>query len=154
MVSFKSEMSYFLLINRLKDKDEMSIYYTMTEQTDNVNPDGSKKRGFYPRIIRKRTVKLRELCKNAADGTTFNEFELEASVGLIVRQILKELADGNNVSIDGFGAFSISAEAVRTAQTKNDIRAESIRVKRIVFKTSKSLMSKLGGFVFRKKSKN
>jgi predicted histone-like DNA-binding protein len=129
----------------------MSIYYRMVEQTDNMHPDGSKKRGFYPRIISKKTVELRQLCKNAAEGTTFNAFEVEASAGLIIRQILDELAEGNNVCLDGFGTFSVSAEAVRTAQTENEIRAESIRVKRIVFKTSQALMKRLTGFTFRKK---
>jgi predicted histone-like DNA-binding protein len=123
----------------------------MVEQTDNVNPDGSKKRGLYPRIISKKTVGLRELCKYTAEEITFNAFELEAAVGLIVNKILMELADGNNVCIDGFGTFSVSAEAVRTVQTANEIRAESIRVKRIVFKTSQALMKRLTGFTFRKK---
>jgi predicted histone-like DNA-binding protein len=123
----------------------------MVEQTDNMHPDASKKRGFYPRIISKRTIELQELCKNAAEGTTFNTFEVEASVGLIVREILKELADGNNVCLDGFGTFSVSAEAVRTAQTEKEIRAESIRMKRIVFKTSQALMNRLTDFTFRKK---
>jgi predicted histone-like DNA-binding protein len=129
----------------------MSIYYKMVEQTDNMHPDASKKRGFYPRIISKRTVRLEELCKNAAEGTTFNAFEVEASIGLIVRRVLDELADGNNVCIDGFGTFSVSAEAVRTVQTEKEIRAESIRVKRIVFKTSQGLMNRLTGFTFKKK---
>jgi predicted histone-like DNA-binding protein len=130
----------------------MSIYYKMVKQTDNIHPDGSKKRGFYPRIISKKTVELQELCKQAAKGTTFNAFELEASAGLIIRQILDELADGNNVCLDSFGTFSISAEAVHTVQTENEIRAESIRVKRIVFKPSQALMKKLAGFIFQKKS--
>jgi predicted histone-like DNA-binding protein len=130
----------------------MSIYYKMVEQTDNLHPDASKKRGFYPRIISKQTVELRDLCKRAAQGTSFNVFELESSAGLIVNEILKELADGNNVCIDGFGTFSVSAEATRTAQTENGIRAESIRVKRIVFKTSQALMKRLTGFTFKKKA--
>jgi hypothetical protein len=41
----------------------MSIYYRMMEQTDNLHPEENRKRGFYPRIISKRTVKVRELCR-------------------------------------------------------------------------------------------
>jgi predicted histone-like DNA-binding protein len=122
----------------------------MMAQTDNLHSEGNKRRGFYPRIISKRTVGLRELCRRAADGTTINAFELEASAGLIIHRILKELADGNNVCIEEFGTFSVSAETVRKVHTEKEIRAESIRVKKIVFKTSQALMKRLSGFTFRK----
>jgi predicted histone-like DNA-binding protein len=128
----------------------MSIYYRMVEQTDNLHPEANKRRGFYPRIVSKRRVGLHELCGKAAEGTTINAFELEASAGLLFRRILHELADGNNVCIENFGTFSVSAEAVRAVHTEKEIRAESIRVKKIVFKTSQALMKRLTGFTFRK----
>ena len=121
----------------------MSIYYRLDEQTDNMNPEGNKKRGLFPRIIRRRTVGLGELCQRAAAGTTFNAFELEIAAKMLVDRILKELGDGNNVCISDFGTFSVSAEAIRKAQQPHDIRAESIRLKKIVFKTSKSLLKHL-----------
>jgi predicted histone-like DNA-binding protein len=128
----------------------MSIYYKMMKQTDNLHPEGNKRQGFYPRIISKRTVGLRELCRQTAEGTTINSFELEASAGLLFQRILYELADGNNVCIERFGTFSVSAETTRTVYTEKEIRAESIRVKKIVFKTSQALMKQLTGFTFRK----
>jgi predicted histone-like DNA-binding protein len=122
----------------------------MVEQTDNMNPDENKKRGRYPRIISKRTVKVRELCQMAAKGTTINAFELEMAVELITDRILQELESGNNVCIEGFGTFSVSAEKIRKIQTEKEIRAESIRVKKMVFKTSKALMTRLRGFKFQR----
>ena len=127
----------------------MSIYYRLDEQNDNLNSAGNRKQGLYPRIIRKNTVGLSELCKNTANGTTFNPFELEIAAKMLVSGILKELGDGNNVCIDNFGTFSVSAEAVRKVQEAQDIRAESIRVKKIVFKMSKSLVKHLG-FTFQR----
>ncbi|MDR1762324.1 MAG: HU family DNA-binding protein [Bacteroidales bacterium] len=121
----------------------MSIYYRLDEQTDNMSPEGNKKRGLFPRIIRKRTVGLEELCKLTAEGTTFNPYELEIAAKMLVDSILKELGNGNNVCIENFGTFSVSAEAVREAQSPHDIRAESIRAKKIVFKTSKALLKHL-----------
>jgi predicted histone-like DNA-binding protein len=117
----------------------MSIYYRLDEQNDNLNPKGNKKQALYPRIIRKNTIGLSELCKRTASGTTFNAFELEIAFKMLVDGILKELGNGNNVCINNFGTFSVSAEAIREAKQPNDIRAESIRLKKIVFKTSKSL---------------
>jgi predicted histone-like DNA-binding protein len=111
----------------------------LDEQNDNLNPEGNKKQALYPRIIRRNTIGLSELCKHTASGTTFNAFELEIAFKMLVDGILKELGNGNNVCIDGFGTFSVSAEAIREAKQPDDIRAESIRLKKIVFKTSKSL---------------
>ncbi|MDR2774329.1 MAG: HU family DNA-binding protein [Tannerella sp.] len=128
----------------------MSICYQMMEQTDNLHPEGNKKRGFYPRIISRGTVNVRELCQSAARGTTINAFEMEIVIGLMVTQILQELEAGNNVCIEEFGTFSVSAEATRAVHAENEIRAESIRVKRIVFKTSKVVMKRLKGFTFQK----
>jgi nucleoid DNA-binding protein len=76
-------------------------------------------------------------------GTTFNAFELEIAAKMLAKGILDELSEGNNVSIEDFGTFSINAEATREAQQQHDIRAESIRLKRIVFKTSKALLKRL-----------
>ncbi|MDR2773694.1 MAG: HU family DNA-binding protein [Tannerella sp.] len=122
----------------------MSIYYRLDSQTDNLHPEEGRKRGLFPRIIRKRTVGLKELCDRASQGTTFNAFELEIAARMLVKGILDELGDGNNVSIEDFGTFSVSAETVREAQEQHDIRAESIRLKRIVFKTSKALLKRIG----------
>jgi predicted histone-like DNA-binding protein len=121
----------------------MSIYYRLDAKTDNLHPEESRKRGLFPRIIRHRTVGLEELCKRTAEGTTFNAFELETAAKMLVDGILNELGEGNNVCIDDFGTFSVSAEATREAHEQHDIRAESIRLKRIVFKTSQSLLKHL-----------
>ena len=121
----------------------MSIYYRLDEQTDNLHPEGSRKRGLFPRIIRKRTVELSELCKRTSKGTSFNAIELEMAAKMLVEGILEELGKGNNVTIDNFGTFSVSAEAIRKAQEPQEIRAASIRLKKIVFKTSKSLLKGL-----------
>ncbi|MDR1103000.1 MAG: hypothetical protein LBL42_04495 [Tannerella sp.] len=131
----------------------MSIYYRLDGLTDNLNPEGSRKRGLFPRIIRKKTVSLRELCELAAAGTTFNVFELESAGRLLISEIIDQLSDGNNVCLDDFGTFSLSAEAIRPAQDEYDIRAESIRVKKVVFKTSKRLMSRMKYVVFKRKPK-
>ncbi|MDR2887931.1 MAG: HU family DNA-binding protein [Bacteroidales bacterium] len=127
----------------------MSIYYRMDEQTDNLHPEGSRKRGLFPRIIRRRTIGLRKLCQNTAAGTTFNAVELETAASMLIAGILNELGEGNNVCLEQFGTFSVSAEATRKAELPHDIRAESIRLKRIVFKTSKPLL-KHSGFEFRR----
>ena len=118
----------------------MSIYYRLDEQTDNLHSKESRKRGLFPRIIRKRTIGLEELCQRTAEGTTFNAFELEIAAKMLVAAILQELGDGNNVCIDNFGTFSVSAEAMRKVMGQHDIRAESIRVKKNSFQNFENLV--------------
>ncbi|MDR2909789.1 MAG: HU family DNA-binding protein [Bacteroidales bacterium] len=130
----------------------MSIYYKLYEQNDNLNAGGNRKQGLYPRIISRKTVGLDELCKRAAEGTTFNAFEVEIAAKMLAQGILNELADGNNVCFEGFGTFSVSAEATREAQQQHDIRAESIKLKKIVFKTSQTLL-KHSNFKFQRMPK-
>jgi predicted histone-like DNA-binding protein len=113
------------------------------EKCDNLNPESSRKHGFFPRIISRKTISTEELCKRAAEGTTFSAFELETAVKMLIDGILNELGEGNNVCIDNFGTFSVSAEATREAHRQRGIRAESIRLKRIVFKMSKPLLKRL-----------
>lgn len=44
----------------------------MQKYTDCLHPEGSRKRGLFPRIVRKRTAGLKEPCRNTAAGATVN----------------------------------------------------------------------------------
>jgi hypothetical protein len=66
----------------------MSIYYRLYSQTDNLHPEESRNRGLFPRIIRKRTVELKELCNRASQGTTFGAFELEIAELMLSLEII------------------------------------------------------------------
>ena len=120
----------------------MAIKYRMVERTDNINPEDEKKTGYYPRVVRNRTIKVDEISELAAEGTTINKIELKASIGMLMEHIEKELLNSNHVCIDGFGTFSLTAES-RRVENPDEIRAESITVKRIVFTPSKTLMKRI-----------
>lgn len=120
----------------------MSIYYRMDKQTDNLNPEENKKKGCYPRVIKKGTIGLEQLSGLASSGTTFKSFEVEVVGKMLVEEIIDQLKNGYNVCLEGFGTFSLSAES-RLVENENDIRAESIHVKKVVFKTSQRLMKEL-----------
>lgn len=118
----------------------MAIYYRLDKKTDNLNPEDKKKTGLYPRVISKGTIGTRELCKSEAKGTTYNERELDGALKLLTDGIRSYLANGHDVHIEGLGTFSTTAEATRPAQQQDDIRAESVRTKRIVFKAARELL--------------
>ncbi|MDR2847677.1 MAG: HU family DNA-binding protein [Bacteroidales bacterium] len=120
----------------------MSIKYKLVRREDYLNPEGKKKGGYYPQVVRKATLDLQSLSKRAADGTTFNAMEVEVALRMAMKQIEEELLNSNHVCLDGFGTFSLSAES-RRVENPDDIRAESIAVKRVVFVPSKILMQRI-----------
>ena len=121
----------------------------MIKRKDYINPEGKKKEGYYPQVVRGKTVYLKELAKKTTEELTLNEVEAEAAVQLIINQIEKELLDSNHVCIDGFGTFSLTAES-RLVENPDEIRAESIKVKRLVFIPSKIFMKRIKNAKFSK----
>ncbi|MCE5331218.1 MAG: hypothetical protein LLF95_03640 [Bacteroidales bacterium] len=120
----------------------MSIQYKMIRKGDNLNPEGQKKVAYHPQVVRADTVKLKKLCSHAAGSKSRNALELEISMRILIEQIETELCNSNSVCIDGFGTFSLTAES-RPVNDPDEIRAESISVKRVAFTTSKMFMSRL-----------
>lgn len=120
----------------------MSIKYKMIERGDYLNPEGKKKTGFYPQIVRSKTVNIEELAASVARGKRFNTIETKATIEILLVCIEDELLAGNSVCFDGFGTFALTAEC-RKVEDPTKIRAESISVKRVTFTPSKPLKNRL-----------
>lgn len=122
---------------------------------DNLNKEGEKKSGYFPKVVRQKTINLKELAVKASKGTTINSFEIEAAMQMVIEIIKRELLDSNHVCLNGFGTFSLSAES-RIVENPNELRAESISIKRVVFVSSRTLMKDIrkAKFVRLKKSDN
>jgi len=125
----------------------MSIYYRMDDLQDNMNSGNEKKKGLYPRVISKRTVFLDELLEKATDETTLSPYEAKIAFGLALKQLIYELKQGNNVCIDDFGMFSITAKS-RRVQDESEIRSASIEFNKLAFRMSRAFPRKLGGVNF------
>jgi predicted histone-like DNA-binding protein len=121
----------------------MSIKYKMIGRKDYLNPEGHKKEGVYPQIVRTKTVKIDDLADEMAQGKRFQAYELKGTVLQLLDTIEKELLNGNSVCLDGFGTFSLTAQSKRTATDPDEIRAESIEVKRVVFTPSSPLRQRM-----------
>jgi len=120
----------------------MSIQYKMILKGDNLNPEGQKKESYHPLVVRANTLTLTDICKKASKGKSLSAIEIEMSVRLLFLQIEAELNDSNHVCLEGFGTFSLTAKS-RAMDNPEDIRAESIFVKRVIFVPSKPLMNRL-----------
>lgn len=120
----------------------MSIKYKMIQRGDYLNPEGQKKTGFYPQVVRSETVNIEQLASSAARGKRLNTIEMKGTIQILLACIEDELLKGNNVCLDGFGTFALTAEC-RDVQDPTEIRAESISVKRVTFTPSKPLKKRL-----------
>lgn len=116
----------------------MSINYKMIFRGDYLNPNGKKKTGFYPQVVRKRTVSIKDLAEKMSKGKKMGAIEAEVNIKALLACIESELLEGNHVCLNDFGTFSLTAEC-REVSNPDEVRAESISVKRIVFTPSKGL---------------
>ena len=83
----------------------MSINYRMIFRGDYLNPNEKKKTGFYPQVLRKSTVSMKDLAEKMSFGKRLGALEAEC----------------------------------RDVTNPDEIRAESISVRRVVFTPSKAL---------------
>jgi len=94
-------------------------------------------------VVRAETINLDRLAYKIAKGKRLQAFETKATIELLLASIEDELLSGNHVCLDGFGTFSLSAQSKRPITDPDEIRAESIEVKRVVFNPSKPLHKRM-----------
>lgn len=116
----------------------MSVNYKMIFRGDYLNPNEKKKTGFYPQVVRKSTVSIKDLAESMSFGKRLGALEAEVYIKALLACIEAELLEGNNVCLNDFGTFSLTAEC-RDVSKPDEIRSESIAVKRVVFTPSKEL---------------
>lgn len=119
----------------------MAIKYRMTTRPDNLSTSSGK--GLYPRIIRNQNMDSSALAKRLSKGSPLLKGEMLGCIEQIKSQLIEELLNGNSVSIDGLGTFSLSAEANRSVDRPEEIRAASIHVKSVNFRAAPELMSRM-----------
>lgn len=120
----------------------------MIHRGDYLNPDEKKKTGYYPQVIRSRTVNMEEMATIIAKGKRLQAIEIKGTLELLMVCIEDELLNGNSVCLDGFGTFSLTAQSKRRADNPKEIRAESVEVKRVTFTPSLPLRKRLKEAIF------
>ena len=114
----------------------------MVVKNDNLNHEEFKKKGFYPTVVRKKTVGIKELAERASKRCRMHPYEMEMAIKTALEAIQEELLESNNVCLEGFGTFSLKAES-RNVLNPDELRAESIFVKKVSFKCSTILLKEL-----------
>lgn len=130
----------------------MSIKYRFEPVRDNMNPEEKKVKGYYPKVISKGTIDKEMMFDAISYGSSSLRAELSHAWMLMEDYIINQLREGHTVCLNGFGTFSLSAES-RLIEKKNEIRAESIRVKGMSFRASEVANRKLKGATFEREPK-
>lgn len=94
----------------------MSINYKLTQKIDNLNPEGQKKTGYYPQVVRTKTVDIDYLATQVAHGkrlnaitasrgatpsrtpTTLPTTSLNHSIGILLASYTRAINKQNNTS--------------------------------------------------------
>lgn len=121
----------------------MAIKYKMIAKGDYLNPEGKKKTGYYPQVVRSSTVGISDLASSVAKGKRLNSIEMKGTIEMLLACIEDELLKGNNVCLEGFGTFALTAQCNRHVENPGEVRAESIEVKRVTFTPSLPLRKRL-----------
>lgn len=125
----------------------MSVLYELVSVPRTLNTGNGLKTKFYPRTKSRATKNEEDMIREIAMGSASKEAVLQGALAEIKSYIARELNEGYNVCINGLGTFSVTATC-RAVETPKEIRAESVSVKRIVFKDSVILRRKLSGIKF------
>lgn len=120
----------------------MSIRYKFVPIYDNLNEEGEKVAGFYPKVVSRGTIGKERMFDDISRGSSSLRAELARSWMLMADYIEEKLEDGYDVCLDDFCTFGVSAK-YRRVDRKNEIRAESISVKGMHVRVSKAINQKL-----------
>ena len=120
----------------------MSIRYKFVPIYDNLNEEGEKVTGFYPKVVSRGTIGKERMFDDISRGSSSLRAELARSWMLMADYIEEKLEDGYDVCLDDFCTFGVSAK-YRRVDRKNEILAESISVKGMHVRVSKAINQKL-----------
>ncbi|MBR6197917.1 MAG: HU family DNA-binding protein [Bacteroidaceae bacterium] len=128
----------------------MSIPYRVTPMRDNISK--SPKKGYYAQVVTKGTIDTLSLCQEISSGCTLTVADLRAAIEAISSSVATNLMNGYNVYIDGLGTFSVSAES-KLVESEDDLRAPSVKVKNINFRSAVRLKNTIKNSTFTKVEK-
>lgn len=118
----------------------MSIRYDLFKNPP--RPGETGKRPMHARVVCSGTIGTKQLAELIAQTSTFSTADVKGVLQAISDRMADALLDGYHVSLDGIGNFSLSLEC-RPVMEKNEIRASSVSVRDINFRSSNELKKKM-----------
>lgn len=127
----------------------MGVKYRLRKRPTNLSKDIEE--GYYPQVIRTNNVDSRGLASYVTGDNGFLSASLLGAIEQLKEGIISLLENGNSVTINGLGTFTLTAQA-RLVKNPKEIRAGSISVKDVVFKVSPELMQRLKSVQFEREN--
>ena len=124
----------------------MAVRYKLTKINDNITGKAQVK--YSVTTVSYGNVNLDTLAEQMADASTFTYGDVKGMIENLTLLISEALKEGNTVTIDGLGTFSVTAQPNRDVEEPSKIRAESIKLKGIGFKPSPKLKNRLSDIEF------
>ena len=110
----------------------MSVKYIKVKN----NRKGSSTLGkVYGRAVVTNTVYTDTICENIGKRCTLTEPDIKAAVSALETEIANQLAQGNRVVLDGFGAFKVGL-TTKPADTAAKFTANNVKGMHIIFQPS------------------
>ena len=122
----------------------MAVRYKLTKINDNIT--GKEQVKYSVTTVSYGNVNLDTLAEQMADASTFTYGDVKG----MIENLTLLISEGNTVTIDGLGTFSVTAQPNRDVEEPSKIRAESIKLKGIGFKPSPKLKDRLSNIEFTK----
>ena len=124
----------------------MSLFYKMQPVSDNINPT-NKVIGLIARAVTCGNIDLKTIAQDIADRSTFSRAEVLGVLEELVLTAEIHLSRGFSVTFGELGTLSVSATS-RIVKNENEIRSNSIKVKRIVYRPSPSMTRRIKSLKF------
>lgn len=113
----------------------MSIYYELKPKTGK-SKTGEEKTGYYPVVKRRKVLDVRALALRISNNRYIKSVDVESDLRIYIHEIKEALYEGNVVSLDEFGSFSMSIKSKTEIIDPKSIRSEQIEYSCINFRTN------------------
>lgn len=126
----------------------MSILYKTTRYADTVT--GDKETNVRVQFLSRKTLDTSEFIEHLTTRHKLSKGDAYKCLMTVLDGIKEVLEEGNILRLEEFGGFSLNGEFGEGKERSEDHRAESIRVKNVVFKADKQLKDHLNKAKFEK----
>lgn len=125
----------------------MAIKYNVLEIGKPGDPEGPKK--FYPRPVHSGEITLEDLATDISYSSSITASDVYAVLQSLVREIPRNISQGYIVRLGNLGSFRLSWSS-EGSETAEDVTADNITSRRLLFRPGKQLALQLEGLTFKK----
>ncbi|MDR1601705.1 MAG: HU family DNA-binding protein [Tannerella sp.] len=125
----------------------MALYYDFYENPQQEGSGDGKR--FHVRVVTKGTVTTDMLASDIRKSSSLTEADVKGVLTALVHALKNSLKENRRVHVEGLGYFQLTL-ACPPVSARNEIRAESIRVKSIIFRPESDFRKSFRTVTFRR----